>query len=161
MPFINGRYYVNPIMGEALEAAREAEAALAALETRARQNSGSDANNGAGSRGGFDDEPGAQGASIGDGPIHRVEIEAAELVPSHSGRATHGYVARVHRSSADGAPPKSAVPAAGPARAASNGGVAGRGGTNTSGHAETHVFADHRDLLSFLREELGKDHSRS
>jgi hypothetical protein len=40
MPFINGRYYVNPIMGEALETAREAETALLALENRARQNSG-------------------------------------------------------------------------------------------------------------------------
>jgi hypothetical protein len=161
MPFINGRYYVNPIMGQALEAAREAEAALADLEARAQQNSGAYANAGSGSSDGFGDEPGAQGAEIGDGPIHRVEIEAAELVPSHSGRAAHGYLARVHRSSADGTASKSAAPAASHTRAASNGGAAGRAGTYAPGHAETHVFADHRDLLNFLRDELGKDHSRS
>ncbi len=32
MPFIRGRYHINAIAGEALEAAREAEAALLALE---------------------------------------------------------------------------------------------------------------------------------
>ncbi len=42
MPFIRGRYHINPVMGQALEAARQAEAALAALEQRARQNSASD-----------------------------------------------------------------------------------------------------------------------
>ena len=40
MPFINGRYHVNPAMGQALEAAREAEAALLALQQQARRNSG-------------------------------------------------------------------------------------------------------------------------
>jgi len=163
MPFINGRYYVNPIMGEALEAAREAESALAALETDARQNSGGADGSAASEYGdGFGDEPGGRGNDGGEGPIHRVEIEAAELVPSHSGRAAHGYVARVHRSSVGGAPSaKSAAPDPSYARGASNGGSAGRGGANMSGQAETHVFADHRDLLSFLRDELAKDHSRS
>ncbi|HEY4950575.1 MAG TPA: hypothetical protein VIH88_09600 [Candidatus Acidoferrales bacterium] len=32
MPFIRGRYHINAIAGEALEAAREAEAVLLALE---------------------------------------------------------------------------------------------------------------------------------
>ncbi|MGH9715274.1 MAG: hypothetical protein ACRD4R_00870 [Candidatus Acidiferrales bacterium] len=175
MPFINGRYYVNPIMGEALEAAREAEAALATLENRARQNSGADqgnasgdANNSAGD--GFGDESGAHGAPDSDGPIHRVEIEAAELVPAQSGRAASGYVARVQRRPAAGAE-STRSQAGGPGgRAASNDGATGAlvGGQRSgnaagraAGHTETHVFADHRDLLSFLRDELAKDsHSR-
>jgi hypothetical protein len=37
MPFIRGRYHINAIAGEALEAAREAEAALQALEHEAAQ----------------------------------------------------------------------------------------------------------------------------
>ena len=40
MPFIRGRYHINPIMGEALEAARDAEAALLALKQNARRNGG-------------------------------------------------------------------------------------------------------------------------
>jgi hypothetical protein len=149
MPFINGRYYVNPIMGEALEAAREAEAALAALENRGRQNSdardGEPGNESGRESNGAATAPGADG----NGPIHRVEIEAAELVPSHSGRAARGYVARVHRQ---------------PAAIATQNRTAGfvpraAGG---SGNRETHVFADHRDLVSFLRDELARDsHSRS
>jgi hypothetical protein len=154
MPFINGRYYVNPVMGQALEAAREAEAALAALESRAGQNSGAVGNAAGDSGDGFGDEPRSVGAAGADGPIHRVEIEAAELVPSHSGRAAHGFVARVHRGSVEGAPSKSAAPEQGQARGGSNGAA-------RQGHAESHVFADHRDLLSFLRDELAKDHSRS
>jgi hypothetical protein len=167
MPFINGRYYVNPVMGEALEAAREAEAALAALETRARENSdGADTDDGASSGDGFDGESVAHSSAASDGPIHRVEIEAAELVPSHSGRAAHGYVARVHRQALAGTT-TAQVRAGGIApNMAGNGSTASRthatgqrGGV--PGHAETHVFADHRDLLSFLRDELAKDHSRS
>lgn len=139
MPFINGRYYANPIMGEALEAAREAEAALAALENRARQNSG--APDGESS----DESDGASGSQNGAarGPIHRVEIEAAELVPAHSGRASGGYVARVHRHQ----PVNSQTEA-------SRSGT--RTGGNSRGTAETHVFADHHDLLNFLRDELAR-----
>ncbi len=33
MPYIRGRYYMNPVVGDALEAAREAEAALQASNT--------------------------------------------------------------------------------------------------------------------------------
>ena len=40
MPFIRGRYHINAIAGEALEAAREAEAALLALEHDAEQAGG-------------------------------------------------------------------------------------------------------------------------
>jgi hypothetical protein len=145
MPFINGRYYVNPVMGQALEAAREAEAALAQLENRARQNdiedaAGDEANDGfgGGSNGGR--------AAINRGePIHRVEIEAAELVPAHSGHAARGYVARVHR--------RNSTDARG---AFDDGSAAGKGAAGAT-HAETHVFADHRDLLGFLRDELAKD----
>lgn len=132
MPFINGRYYINPVMGEALEVAREAETALAALADRAHQDAEPD--NQAAEDSGAKTKP--------DGPIHRVEIEAAEVVPAHSGRASRGFVARVHRQSANSVPD-------------SHGGVGLRG--NGTGHAETRVFSDHRDLVSFLRDELAKD----
>jgi len=32
MPYIRGRYYMNPVVGDALEAAREAEAAKALIK---------------------------------------------------------------------------------------------------------------------------------
>jgi hypothetical protein len=144
MPFINGRYYVNPIMGEALEAAREAEAALAALENRARQNAGEDAAGGEGDDGSSGGSNGGRAAINSDGPIHRVEIEAAELVPSHSGRAARGYVARVHRQPT------------GSARQNHAAGLAPRA-VGAAGHDDTHVFADHRDLVSFLQGELARD----
>lgn len=128
MPFIRGRYHINPVAGHALEAAREAEAALQAAHDDARKRA-VDQGDGFAYDG---DEP--QPAPE-KGPIHRVEIEAAELVPSHSGRAHSGFVARVHRH-------PSGSPAAGSAVAA---------------RPETHVFSDHRDLVSFLRDEFAKD----
>ena len=79
MPFIRGRYHINAIAGEALEAARETEAALLALEHEAAQVGGyRDDEEG-------DDSEEDSAADSGKGPIHRVEIEATELVPAHSG----------------------------------------------------------------------------
>jgi len=136
MPFIRGRYHINPTMGEALEAAREAEAALLALEQRAREqraNSGDPDSDG-------DSEcqnDAESTAAAAPGPVHRVEIEAAAVVPSHSGRAARGFVARVHRS--------------GTADESTGGG----GGTLTSS-PETRMFSDHRDLVNFLGDELAK-----
>jgi hypothetical protein len=85
MPFIRGRYHMNPVLGEALEAAREAEAALSELEQEAQQS---------GDASGTSDSDAADPARQ---PVHRVEIEAAEKVPSHTGHAKRGFVARVHR----------------------------------------------------------------
>ena len=135
MPFIRGRYHINPTMGEALEAAREAEAALLALEQRAREQraDGGDPD----SDGDSESDDGTE-AAPGTGPVHHVEIEAAEVVPSHSGRAARGFVARVHRS--------------GTTRNGSAG--AARGGSTSP--PETHVFSDHRDLVNFLGDELAK-----
>lgn len=137
MPFIRGRYHINPTMGEALEAAREAEAALLALEQRAREQraSGGDPN----SDEDADSDDGAEsalGKRPGTGPVRRVEIEAAEVVPSHSGRAARGFVARVHRASTVG------------------GQDTARGALTSP--PETHVFSDHRDLVNFLGDELAK-----
>jgi hypothetical protein len=141
MPFIRGRYHINPIAGEALEAAREAEAALLALEHAAQQGA-EDQGDGFGY-----DHPAASPQA--KGPIRRVEIEAAELVPSHSGRASHGFVARVHRHSQ----------AAGSVGASSPGSSASPrdGGAGAVPGSETHVFTDHRDLLGYLRDEFAKD----
>jgi len=118
---------MNPIVGQAIEAAREAEAArLAALAPAGHE----------GTEDGDDEFGEANGANPEKGPIHRVEIEAAELVPSHSGRAHKGFVARVHREDV------------------SRGG-AGAGASKKS--AETHVFSDHHDLVGFLKDEFAKD----
>jgi hypothetical protein len=150
MPFIGGRYYANPVAGRAIEAAREAEAALAALKHKSGRGANADASDDAGDL----NEPGVRGsdAEAIKTPVHRVEIEAAELVPPHSGRAQRGFVARVHREaipSTSGGESSWQAPAAGqlPAR----------------GYApkpETHVFAGHGDLIDFLKSELrgaGKD----
>ncbi len=79
MPFIRRRYHINAIAGEALEAAREAEAALLARQHDAAQAGGEQDDE-------SDDGNGNSPSDSGKGPIHRVEIEAAELVPSHTGR---------------------------------------------------------------------------
>jgi hypothetical protein len=142
MPFIQGRYYINRVLGEAQESAREAEAALAALEEPEQEEGGNE---------------GASDQGPVSGPIHRLEIEAAEMVPSHSGRGERGYVARVHR--------KPAVPeAAGQADdvfASHGGSLANAMATRAARapHPETRVFNNHDDLLSFLRDELAKDQS--
>lgn len=140
MPFIRGRYHINPIMGEALEAAREAEAALLALEQRA-QNDRQQADQDAGNAGDSSDSDDSAGGSR---PVHRVEIEAAELVPSHSGRAARGFVARIHRQ---------ALPS-------SNSASAVRPSPSAPPSCDTHVFADHNDLIDFLRDQLAHDSSR-
>jgi hypothetical protein len=135
MPFIRGRYHINPVLGEALEAAREAENALLALEQ---------------------EEENGKDVSREKAPIHRVEIEAAELVPSHSGRAGRGYVARVHRQAPSGhaGDENSAGPTQEPAiKNVRMGSACPAGGSQP----ETHVFANHGDLVSFLRDELGND----
>src|SRR5579864_812826 len=102
MPFIRGRYHINPIMGEALEAARDAEAALLALKQNSRRNGDSanrnDSNDQSGDYSGDDSSDNANArATVAKGPVHRVEIEAAEMVPSHSGRGQRGYALRLHR----------------------------------------------------------------
>ena len=138
MPFIRGRYHMNPIAGQALEAAREAEAArLAAVDQQLESD-------GQGGNDGIDDNIGNQAAiNDGRGPIHRVEIEAAEMVPSHSGRAERGFVAHIHRL-ASGHPAGLAHRAEFP-------------GNVHAARAETHVFSGHQDLVDFLHHEFAKD----
>lgn len=143
MPFIRGRYHINPVMGEALEAAREAEAALQALEHVARQKSG-DA-----------DSDSSDSANAAKGPVHRVEIEAAEMVPAHSGRAQRGYAMRIHRlpspDSQGDTDPDGGDTAYGSQSGSANG-YPSRGSAPTQ--SDTHIFSNHNDLLDFLRDEL-------
>ena len=82
MPVINGRFYMNPAMGSALERARFAEG-----------QGGSDGNAGRGE----DVARDGQGRFAPAGPVHHVQIEAGD----------GGFVARVHRSpgEADGGVP--------------------------------------------------------
>jgi len=139
MPFIRGRYHINPVLGEALEAAREAENALVALEQEEEH----------GKESGKD-------AGRGKAPIHRVEIEAAELVPSHSGRGGRGYVARVHRQAAS--PQDGDDDFAGTAQKMAKSRLQGASPCAEDGSKpETHVFANHGDLVNFLHDELGND----
>lgn len=137
MPFIRGRYHINPVAGEALEAAREAEAALANLE--------------------HDLQGGGEGeysqSAAPKGPIHHVEIEAAELVPAHAGHAVRGFVARVHRHVSPASPTSSPQGERG-SQAANAASYPGRGACT---EPETHAFTDHRDLANFLRDEFAKD----
>jgi len=140
MPFIRGRYHINPIAGEALEAAREMEEALARLQ---HDNQDSDPDE-------YEWEPHSRD-TIQKDPVHRVEIEAASLVPTHSGQATHGFVARVHRA-VTYAPGQSAT------FATAGGGIASaRGTAPVAEQPETHVFANDSDLVDFLQRELAKD----
>jgi hypothetical protein len=167
MPFIRGRYHINAMAGEALEAAREAEGALLALEHDAAQVGVGESDDGSDGV----DQP---GIAERKGPIHRVEIEAAELVPSHSGRAQRGFIAHVHRETNP-----TDQHDRGFAQSAANGNSISSGNTPrarfaslrspqagqapTAGNAsrpETHVFADHRDLVSFLRDEFAKSCGR-
>ena len=160
MPYIRGRYYMNPVVGDALEAAREAEAALQALEHAAkvaRGDTGDEDDSGDGSSG-------SGSANAAPGPIHHVEIEATELVPSHSGRAQRGFVARVHRrAGATGVATQgesSAATAPGYANVNANANAA----SSPLAHnfamqpaPETHVFANHNDLTNFLHDQFAQD----
>ena len=158
MPFIRGRYHINPIAGQALEAARAAEEALAELEQDAHGVLADSADSQSGADSGDDDgEFGGASQGAGAGPIHRVEIEAAEMVPAHSGRAQRGFVAHVHRE-VSGVPTGSDTLQRAQQTAPLK--VRTPGEYPSSAYAprpETHVFADHRDLVSFLRDQFAKD----
>jgi len=163
MPYIRGRYYMNPVVGDALEAAREAEAALQALEHAAKVARGDTG----------EDDAGADAyAKSAPGPIHRVEIEASEIVPAHSGRAQRGFVARIHRhangnaanaSAQDSLPGRSNSPSSSIANASaspfarnSSKPDAMRQGANHPA-PETHVFSNHNDLTNFLHDQFAED----
>jgi hypothetical protein len=155
MPFIGGRFYANPVAGRAIEAAREAEAASLALKHKSGRTAVARV------RDGDSDETGTEGSDAGNAggysgvektPVHRVEIEAAELVPSHSGRAQRGFVARVHRE-----PSPVTQDADSSWHAAAPGQLPARG---YAPKPETHVFSGHGDLLDFLKSEL-KDAGKS
>lgn len=156
MPFVRGRYYINPIAGAALEAAREAEDALSSAEQSEHGGKSTTSTSSANS---------CSNENATRGPIHRVEIEATEVVPSHSGRAQRGFVARVHRASVANA--DTGKPGVGEDfidSAASNG-TQSRGGATQGGRVptqapETHVFADPQDLADFLQGEFERDSGR-
>ena len=117
MPFVGGKFYANPGYGKGVENARAAETDAGGA--------------------GADDEDLIGGAEHdgGKGAVHRIVIEATEVVPTHAGRAQSGFVAHVHRaegvSRASGLPPK------------------------TEARPETHVFTDHRDVANFVSGALG------
>ena len=164
MPFIRGRYHINPIMGEALEAARDAEAALLALKQNARRNggaaSGYDSNDQSGDDSG--DETGDNARAIAaKGPVHRVEIEAAEMVPSHSGRAQRGYAMRLHRLPPQDSEAGSDFDDGSDSNANSYGSASRMPSRNATpagaSQSDTHIFANPDDMLDFLRAQLADD----
>lgn len=134
MPFINGRYYMNPAFGRAVEAARVAESAH---ELERQHETGED------------DEPPVNRTNDNEkGPIHRVEIESTEVVTPQSGRAQKGFAARIHRAAASGEV---------------HGGFSSGDSRDEQAdeqQPETHVFSDHRDLVNFLRDQFAKDMRR-
>lgn len=156
MPFIGGRYYANALAGHAIEAAREAEAALHALKKKPLRTANAipgDATDSGADSEKADDDTGSdieagQMSHQGNAPIHRVEIEAAELVPSHTGRAQRGFVARVHR---DPTPGSDSASSSTTSHTLPPGNLPSRG---YGPKPETHVFAGHSDLLDFLKSEL-------
>lgn len=109
MPIINGKFYMNPAAGAALERARTAE-----IEGASEKHDGAER------------QRDSRGRFVPPGPVHRVEIEAAD----------GGYVAHVHRQ-----PPEAQQASPLP------------GGLPP--HPTTHVFSNHQDLVQFLRDELG------
>ena len=183
MPYIRGRYYMNPVVGDALEAAREAEAALQALEHAAKVARGDTGDEDAASAGSSSGKSDSSSASSGanssadaysksaPGPIHRVEIEAAELVPAHSGRAQRGFVARIHRH-ANGNAATAPVQTPFPGHSNSSSSIANANAnasaspfarnSSTKQNAmrpapETHVFSNHNDLTNFLHDQFAED----
>jgi hypothetical protein len=168
MPYIRGRYYMNPVVGDALEAAREAEAALQALEHAAKVARGDTGEEDA-SANGSSNASGSGANSNSDayaksapGPIHRVEIEASELVPAHSGRAQRGFVARIHRRANGNAnspwslSAKENAPASSAQFARNSMPDAPRSGAIHPA-PETHVFSNHNDLTNFLHDQFAED----
>jgi hypothetical protein len=140
-PLVRGCYYMNSLAREAIEGARAAEDRL----------------RGAGWSNDEDEKNGDSSSETdvdSRGPVHRVEIEATEVVPSATGQATRGYVARVPRgaSSSDVGSGSARLGTASPPR---NARPTSLKATADAG-PETHVFSDHRDLVSLLGDELGK-----
>ncbi|MGB9242812.1 MAG: hypothetical protein WCC03_05620, partial [Candidatus Acidiferrales bacterium] len=109
-------------------------------------------------------------------PIHRVEIEAAELVPAHSGRAQRGFVARIHRRAngnaanapaQDSLPGRSNSPSSSIANGSANASASSSARNSSMPDAmrqgamhpapETHVFSNHNDLTNFLHDQFAED----
>jgi hypothetical protein len=97
MPMIRGRYYMNPVMGQALEEARARETEGNAPRGSEDESVGQNANV-RDARGRF--QPAQNSRPAQDGPVHRMEIHCAE----------GGYAAHVYRH-----PPGHVVDAGAPA----------------------------------------------
>ncbi len=159
MPFIRGRYYMNPVAGAAIEAARAAEDALSGADEP--DDDGEARGDERGADAGEQDEGNAEVAAGAGGPVHRIEIEATVYGPAFGGRnsprSPRGYVARVHRgvnseSSAGGSALSGGAAASAGLRNARPTALRAKRGNGP----ETHVFSDHQDLMSFLGDTLGE-----
>jgi hypothetical protein len=139
MPVINGRYHMNPAMGQAMAAAR------ALLEGT---NGESDDSRSAEIRSGDDNDDLPRGRAHSDerdsrGAIQRIEIECADNTGSPSKPASGGYTAHVHRVPPSNGDDTDLQPGKLP------NGVQAPAPT-------THVFSDSDGLTDFLRRALGE-----
>jgi hypothetical protein len=116
MPFIGGKFYANPGYGKGVENARAA----------ATDDDGAASD---------EELIGGAGREVGKGAVHRLVIEATEVVPAHCGRARSGFVVHAHR--------------------AASGARASGLPSKAEGRPETHVFTNHRDVADFVSGALG------
>jgi hypothetical protein len=140
MPFVRGRFYMNPAMGEALEEARARAEEGNAAHGSEEESTGHDSSKGQERDGHGRFRPGRHGEAPEPGPVHRMEIEHAE----------GGFVTRVHRAPQEGAHD---------AREA--GDESGANRAMHCGNHSTHVFTNAHELAEFVREELSRHHKGS
>jgi hypothetical protein len=159
MPMINGRFYMNPGLGTALERAR-AQATAAPMARGGEieiDHAAPDGNTAASEPGttapsGRDEEQFAGPAH----PVHRVEIEAAngkflaKLLRQHPGPAG----ANADASAATGGSGFGGDLGSGSMGHAGGAASVTRQAGLATPHEELHVFSHHQDLLNFLKQEL-------
>jgi hypothetical protein len=141
MPVIDGRYHMNPAMGQALAAAR------ALLEGKSGDK---DDPRSSELRSGDDSDDLPRGRAHSDerdsrGAIQRIEIECMDDSASPSNRAPGGYTAYVHRGDPSAVDETDTAPQPGELPR----GV-------QSPEPTRHVFADSDALTDFLRRALGE-----
>lgn len=160
MPMINGRFYMNPGLGAALERARaQAGTGIAAPK---EPNSDLNVNAAGGNAGTTASLPGAAPTAGADArqftgvthPVHRVEIEAANgKFLARLQRQKPGAAVGIPHTATDGDEFGADLGGSSPARTGGAALVTRQEGDATP-HAELHVFTHHQDLLNFLKQEL-------
>jgi hypothetical protein len=135
MPVINGRYYINPARGAAIEKARSiskhggADRSDEALQSVHRSDDS------------HDEIDELRREDSKQDPLQRIEIECVEIGSRQPGPKQRSYIAHVHRHGCGLAPDNQNVPGHLPT------GV-------FAPTSRTQVFMDPIELIDFLRDEL-------